>query len=93
MYDRKALECQNRATALGRRIDEIRVGAPAPAQGAIDMMALTSRSRSVLDSTAAREAGIVEDQGLGTLPTYVSRGITETDHYVLRGGESGSKAR
>ena len=44
MYDRKALECQNQATALGRRIDEIRAGTPAPAQGAIDMMALTSRT-------------------------------------------------
>jgi hypothetical protein len=44
MYDRKSLECQNQATALGRRIDEIRAGAPAPAQGAIDMMALTSRT-------------------------------------------------
>jgi hypothetical protein len=28
----------------GRRIDEIRAGAPAPAQGAIDMMVLTSRT-------------------------------------------------
>ena len=44
MYDRKALEYQNQTTALGRRIEEIRAGAPAPAQGAIDVMALTSRS-------------------------------------------------
>jgi hypothetical protein len=44
MYDRKALECQNQATALGRKTDEIRAGTPAPAQGAIDMMALTSRT-------------------------------------------------
>ncbi|MGB6944390.1 MAG: zinc ribbon domain-containing protein [Bryobacteraceae bacterium] len=44
MYDRKALGCQNQATALGRRIDEIRAGTPAPARSAIDMMALTSRT-------------------------------------------------
>jgi site-specific DNA recombinase len=44
MYDRKAQECQNQATALGRKIDEIRAGTPAPAQGAIDMMALASRT-------------------------------------------------
>ena len=44
MYDRKALGCQNQATTLARRIEEIRAGAPAPAQGAIDVMALTSRT-------------------------------------------------
>ena len=44
MYDRKAQECQNQANALGRRIEEIRARTPAPAQGAIDMMALTSRT-------------------------------------------------
>ena len=44
MYDRKAKECQNQATPLGRKIDEIRAGTPAPAQDAIDMMALTSRT-------------------------------------------------
>ncbi len=44
MYDREALECQNHATAFGRRIDEIRAGAPVPAQGAIDLMGLTSRT-------------------------------------------------
>jgi hypothetical protein len=44
LYDRKAQESQNQAAALGRRIDEIRVGTAAPAQGAIDMMALTSRT-------------------------------------------------
>ena len=44
MYDRKALDCQNQATTLARRIEEIRAGAPAPVQGAIDMMELTSRT-------------------------------------------------
>ena len=44
MYDRKALECRNQATALERRIEEIRAGAPAPVQGAIDLMELTSRA-------------------------------------------------
>jgi hypothetical protein len=59
MYDRKALECQNQATALGRRIDEIRAGAPAPAQGAIDLMGTNQPySRSIVDPAAARKAGI-----------------------------------
>jgi site-specific DNA recombinase len=44
MYDRKALECRNQAAALERRIEEIRVGAPAPVQSAIDLMAVTSRA-------------------------------------------------
>jgi site-specific DNA recombinase len=44
MYDRKALECRNHATALERRIGQIRAGAPAPVQGAIDLMGLTSRA-------------------------------------------------
>jgi hypothetical protein len=44
MYDLKALECRNQVTALERRIDEIRAGTPAPAQDAIDLMELTSRT-------------------------------------------------
>jgi site-specific DNA recombinase len=44
MYDRKALECRNQATALERRIEEIRAAAPAPAESAIDLMGLTSRA-------------------------------------------------
>ncbi len=44
MYDRKALECRNQGTALERRIEEIRAGTPAPVQGAIDLMELTSRA-------------------------------------------------
>ena len=44
MYDRKALECRNQVTALECRIEEIRAGAPAPVQGAIDLMELASRA-------------------------------------------------
>ena len=44
MYDRKALEFRNQATALERRIEEIGTGAPAPVQSAIDLMTLTSRA-------------------------------------------------
>jgi len=44
MYDRKALDCRNQATALARRIQEIRDATPAPVQSAIDLMELTSRA-------------------------------------------------
>jgi site-specific DNA recombinase len=44
IYDRKALECRNQATTLERRVEEIRASAPAPVQGAIDLMELTSRA-------------------------------------------------
>jgi len=44
MYDRKALECRNQATTLERRIEEIWASAPAPVQGAIDLLELTSRA-------------------------------------------------
>ncbi len=44
MYDRKALECRNQATALEQRIEELRAGAPARVQGAIDLMELASRA-------------------------------------------------
>ena len=44
MYDRKALECRKQVTALERRIDDIRARAPAPVQGAIDLMELASRA-------------------------------------------------
>jgi CRISPR/Cas system-associated endoribonuclease Cas2 len=44
MYDRKALECRKQATAVARRIEEIRATAPAAAQSAIDLMGLTSRA-------------------------------------------------
>ncbi len=41
--DRKALECRNQATVLERRIENIRAGAPAPVQGAIDLLEVTNR--------------------------------------------------
>ncbi|MGA3260335.1 MAG: recombinase family protein [Bryobacteraceae bacterium] len=44
MYDRKALECEKQATAVARRIEEIRASTQAPAQSAIDLMGLTSRA-------------------------------------------------
>jgi hypothetical protein len=59
MYDRKALECQNQATALGRRIDEMRAGAPAPAQGAIDLMGLTSRTARLEGIIAAQSSEFI----------------------------------
>jgi len=38
---------KNQATTLARRIEELRTGAPAPVQGAIDLMELTSRTANL----------------------------------------------
>jgi len=55
MYDRKALECQNQATSLERRIEGIRASAPAPVQGAIDLMELTSCAADLILAQPSHE--------------------------------------
>jgi DNA invertase Pin-like site-specific DNA recombinase len=55
MYDRKALECRNHATSLERRIEGIRASAPAPVQGAIDLMELTSCAADLILAQPSHE--------------------------------------